>query len=178
MCIALFPFKNPTTITTEYLGGIDMSICTLSELKCPSITSYCLAIAFAFPLAVFWNRIIDHDSPPCVAKRFKLGGALICSRKCQTLMRFPVKTVAFLRTINVFWSGYHTNLQNAHILYFYKYLPASPVFAMLYQSVKQKGVIEWRNWFRLSSAFLVPKQLYAIALIPLSETLYIEDLIW
>ena len=36
MWIALFPFMYPTTCDTEYLGGIDTSICTWSRMRCPS----------------------------------------------------------------------------------------------------------------------------------------------
>jgi len=34
--IALFPLRNPTTCETEYLGGIEISICTWSGFRCPS----------------------------------------------------------------------------------------------------------------------------------------------
>ena len=35
--IALFPLRNPTTCETEYLGGIEISMCTWSALRCPSM---------------------------------------------------------------------------------------------------------------------------------------------
>ena len=36
--IALLPLTYPTTCATAYLGGIDISICTWSDIRCPSHT--------------------------------------------------------------------------------------------------------------------------------------------
>jgi len=46
--IALFPFMNPTTWATAYFGGIDISICTWSGMRCPSHTL--LSLCWAKPL--------------------------------------------------------------------------------------------------------------------------------
>src|SRR3974377_209184 len=34
--IELFPFRYPITSDTEYFGGVDISMCTWSAIKCPS----------------------------------------------------------------------------------------------------------------------------------------------
>src|SRR5262249_37724999 len=43
--IELFPFKNPITSDTEYFGGIDISMCKLSSIKCPSSIWHYLRLA-------------------------------------------------------------------------------------------------------------------------------------
>src|SRR5437667_9104270 len=46
--MALFPFRNPMTEATGYLGGIAMHICTWSGIRCPStiLHSFCRARAW------------------------------------------------------------------------------------------------------------------------------------
>src|SRR5262249_6677082 len=43
--IELFPFRKPITSATEYFGGIDISMCTLSGIKFPSWSLHSLRCA-------------------------------------------------------------------------------------------------------------------------------------